>query len=223
MKTTYFIRYFVLLILLFPAYQVNAQLPDSTSVLYAGVDNEIKISIPNVPASQITVSTQDGTIRNAGEGRWLARPNYRTTLFMLTVETTGKNKKKFAKIYEVQPLPPLRLYIAYKDEDGVVQRYRGSVPIDKKYLIESEGIGADRGNLSYYPRIESFKIQITDAQGGVVQQCVNRGKKFTAEIKNKIRQMPKGSKFYIRQCLVLPSPYGIRTELPPLEVIISDK
>ena len=202
------------LYLLIPHF-INAQSTDSLGVMYAGIDNPVKVEVSGIPISELSVTAQGGTIIKTADG-WLVRP---TNAIGETVELIAgtKDRTLFVKSYEIKRLPGPSVYIAYEDTTGSPRRYRGGTPISKEILLNADGIGADYGIENFYEcRVLSFSIQLQNSMGNLITEF-STSNKFTDRQKEMIRRLRKGDSFWITNTQALCSP---RRTLPSIEVII---
>ncbi len=115
------------------------------------------------------------------------------------------------------PMP----FIAYKDENGNTQRYKGGRPFPKARLLAAPGIEAaiddDLLNVEY--TVLSFETVFFDSMGNAIPE-VSDGSKFSQRQKDSFRRLSRGKRFYISRVRAL-GPDGIERDLSPIEIIVN--
>ncbi len=197
---------------------------DLMNVLYAGYDNPMSVSVPGVPSNKIVVNMSGGTLRPAGNGKYIAKPTQvgKETVISVFSTQTGHMQEMGKFTFNVRPLPDPTAFIAYTDENGNPVHYRGGRrPLSKAQLLAAEGIGAaiDDGLLNITFKVTGFEAVFFDNMGNAVPE-VSTGAQFSERQKNMFRRLTRGRRFYISRVKAI-GPDGIERTLPyPLEVIV---
>ncbi len=197
---------------------------DLMNVLYAGYDNPMSVSVPGVPLNKIGVSMSGGSLKPAGEGKYIASPAAvgEDAVITVTAQMEGRSQEMGKFTFHVRKLPDPTAYIAYKDEQGNPANYRGGTPITKAQLMGTQGIGAaiDDGLLNISFKVLGFETVFFDNMGNAVPE-VSDGADFTERQREMFRRLPRGRRFYISRVRAT-GPDGIERRLPQsLEVIVN--
>lgn len=193
------------------------------NLLYMGIDNPVSISVPGIPGQQITATMTNGTLTKQTNGSFVAKPSKADQEAEITVTATieGRSQVVNKTKFRVRPLPPPSPHIKYKDRSGVAQRYKGSTPLLKQSLMESEGIGAaiDDDILNINFKVLSFETVFFDSMGNAIPE-VSQGADFSQRQKDSFRRLTRGKRFYISRVKAI-GPDGVeRTLTTTLEVIV---
>ena len=192
------------------------------NVLYAGIDNPISIAVPGIPSSQISATMTNGSLTRKGD-LWIARPSKVGAEAQLSVTATidGRSQTVGATTFRVRKLPDPMPYIAYNDDKGNPERYKGGKPFPKTILMQTGGIGAaiddDMLNVAY--RVLSFETVFFDSMGNAIPE-VSNGDKFSQRQLDSFRRLSRGKRFYISRVKAV-GPDGIERTLAPMEVIVN--
>jgi gliding motility-associated protein GldM len=197
--------------------------PTLMNVLYAGIDNPIRIAVPGIPSGNISASMTNGNLTREGD-LWVARPGTVGTDAMVSVSarmTDGRLVEMAKNTFRVRALPDPLPYIEYKDANGNVRRYRGGTPIAKRDLMTADGILAaiDDGLLNVKFSVLRFEITSFDSFGNAIPEVVE-GTNFSERQKNIIRNLARGKQFYITR-VVAKGPDGIERPISPIQVIVN--
>lgn len=192
------------------------------NVLYAGIDNPISISVPGIPNNSISATMTNGTLTRSGNG-WVARPKSvgADAVISITANVEGRTQSISQTSFRVRQLPDPMPFIAYKDDKGNEQRYRGGKPISKALLIKAPGIEAaiDDGLLNISFKVISFETVIFDSMGNAMPEQSN-GAAFSERQKGAIKKLSRGKRFYISKVKAI-GPDGIERTISPIEVVVN--
>ena len=192
------------------------------NVLYAGIGNPISISVPGIPNHAIQATMTNGTLTRQGDN-WIAKPSKVGQNAVITVTATmdGRSQTVANTQFRVRQLPDPMPYIAYKDENGYEQKYKGGKPFPKTRLLAAPGIQAaiddDLLNVSY--RVLRFETVFFDSMGNAIPE-VSDGANFSQRQKDSFRRLSRGKRFYISRVRAV-GPDGIERDLSPIEVIVN--
>lgn len=192
------------------------------NVLYAGIDNPLSISVPGVPNHAVTATMKGGKLTR-DKDVWQARPAKVGEDVVITVSATmnGRNQVVNTTTFRVRQLPDPMPYIAFEDDNGNIQRYKGGKPFPKRRLLAAPGIEAaiddDLLNVEY--KVLSFETVFFDSMGNAIPE-VSDGNKFSERQKNSFKRLSKGKRFYISRVRAV-GPDGIERDLSPIEVIVN--
>lgn len=192
------------------------------NVLYAGIENRLSISVPGVPNQQVQASVNNGSLRRSGND-WIASPTQvgKECVVSVTATIDGRSLNVARVPFRVRPLPEPRAFIEYKDESGVVRKYRGGTGFAKKLLLDAPGIIAalDDDLLDVPFTVLSFETLIYDSMGNTNVE-VSQGAQFSTRQKSQIRALGRGKRFFISRIRVV-GPDKIEQSLSPMEIIIN--
>jgi gliding motility-associated protein GldM len=206
-----------------PTATVSASL---MNVLYAGFENPVSISVPGVPAKNISASVANGngTLKSDGKGGFVAVPKQigKNMEIEVTANHEGGRRQSMGRYsFRVKQLPDPSPFIEYKDKDGHTKRYRGGTPFAKRDLMSTNGIIAaiDDGLLNIGFKVLSFETVFYDNMGNAVP-VISDGANFSARQKDMFRRLSTGKRFYISHVKAI-GPDGVERVLPTsMEVIL---
>ena len=196
--------------------------PTLMNVLYAGIDNEVSISVPGVAPQEVSAAMSNGTLSRRGN-LWVARPAAAGSEAVITVSagTPGDETRRVAThSFRVRNLPDPTPFIEYRDTSGsTVMRKGGSIP--KAALLQSDGLKAaiDDGILHVPFRVTGFRTILLDAMGNAIPE-VSDGSLFSERQKEQIRRLTRGSYFYISGIRAT-GPDGTEREIAVMELRVN--
>ncbi len=193
--------------------------PILTNVLYAGIDNEISISVPGMAPDDVQATMDNGTLTRRGN-RWVAHPTKlgQNTVINVTVRTAdGVMRRMATQEFRVRPLPDPTPYISYTDAGGHPAIFKGGA-LSKSVLMNSDGIEAaiDDGILNVPFQVKSFRTIFFDSMGNAIPEISN-GNHFSDRQKEQIRRLSRGNYFYISGVQAA-GPDGTEREIAVMEV-----
>ena len=196
--------------------------PTLMNVLYAGIDNEIAISVPGFAPQEISTTITHGQLSRKGN-KWSVRPDAvgQDVILAVSARTAGGTVRPLAtQQFRVRALPDPIPFLAYRDTGGnMVSRKGGSIP--KAALLSSEGLKAaiDDGILQVPFQVRSFRTVFFDSMGNAIPE-VSDGSQFSARQKEQIRRLSRGSYFYISGVRAA-GPDGTEREIAVMELRIN--
>lgn len=193
--------------------------PKLMDVVYAGIDNELVISVPGFTASEIQASASQGGALNRKGNLWVARPTNIGGKFVVnvSVKTPGGTRSMAQKEFRIRRLPDPAGFIPYTDAKGVARTFKQG-RISRNVLLNAGGIKAaiDDGVLDIPFTVLGFRTVTIDAMGNALQE-VSAGANFSARQLEQIRRMDRGTLFLISTIRVK-GPDGAEREIAPMEV-----
>ena len=191
---------------------------DLMNVLYAGFKNPISVSVPGIPANQVTVSMSGGSLSSTGNGHFIAVPSAvgKDVSFNISVNDHGKTRSLAPFTFHVRKLPDPTPYIIVGDS-----RFRGG-RLAKASLMGASGIKAaiDDGLLDIEFRVTGFEAVFFDNMGNAVPM-VGNGAQFSERQKDAFRKLSRNRRFYISRVTAV-GPDGISRQLnASMEVIVN--
>lgn len=196
--------------------------PSLMNVLYAGIDNEISISVPGIAPQDISATIKNGTLSRKGN-LWVARPNavgQDVTISISAQTASGSIRQITSREFRVRALPNPTPFISYTDANGNQVMFKGGV-VSKSTLMNADGIDAaiDDGILNIPFRVLNFRTIFFDSMGNAIPE-VSNGNQFSARQKDQIRQLSRGKYFYISG-VTAAGPDGTEREIAVMEIRIN--
>ncbi len=192
------------------------------NVLYAGIDNPVSISVPGVPMSAISASMTNGTLTRSGD-HWVARPATvgKEAVLSVTANIDGRSTTVANSTFRVRKLPDPTAYIAFTDQKGNVDHYKGGRPFAKTLLMQAPGLetAIDDGLLDTKFKVVGFETVFFDSMGNAIPE-VSDGANFSQRQKQSFQRLSRGKRFYISRIRAI-GPDGITRDLSPMEVIVN--
>lgn len=195
--------------------------PSLMNVLYAGIDNEVGISVPGIAPQDVNASISDGVLTRRGN-MWIVRPTTvgKNIKISVSAQTAGGESRIVAdKEFRVRALPDPTPYIEQHDVNGNPVMFKGG-GLSKSTLMNSVELKAaiDDGILSIPFRVVNFRTVFFDAMGNAIPEISN-GNRFSERQKEQIRRLTRGSYFYISGVKAA-GPDGTEREIAVMEVRI---
>lgn len=196
--------------------------PTLMNVLYAGIDNEISISVPGIAPQEINATMSNGILSRKGN-RWIARPATvgQNSTITVSARTSGGTTRQLAdRLFRVRALPDPTPFLEYRDANGNSVIFKGG-SIAKSALLQADGIKAaiDDGILNIPFRVERFRTLFFDSMGNAIPE-ISDGDRFSDRQKEQIRRLTRGSYFYISGVRAA-GPDGTEREIAVMEVKVN--
>jgi gliding motility-associated protein GldM len=200
--------------------------PVLMNMLYAGIDNDIRIAVPGVAGQNVSATISNGTLTQKGNGIWVAKPRLGSdAVITVTAKMGGSSQalKMGERSFRVRALPDPAPYLNITNPDGNKSRYKGGTPIAKNALVAVDALNAaiDDGILDQPFTVVRFDLVKFDALG-LQMTTPSNGANFTQQQKDDvIRGAQRGQTLLIRG-IVVRSPAGDeRTLTAPMEIRIN--
>ncbi len=196
--------------------------PTLMNVLYAGIDNEISISVPGITPQDVSATMSNGALTRKGN-LWSVRPSAvgQDATISISARTAGGQTRQLAtKNFRVRALPDPTPYIEYTDANGNPSMFKGGA-LAKAVLVNAGGIKAaiDDGILNIPFRVTSFRTVFFDSMGNAIPE-VSNGNQFSERQKEQIRRLQRGKYFYISGVRAV-GPDGSEREIAVIEVRVN--
>ena len=195
--------------------------PTLMNVLYAGIENEISISVPGIAPQDIRASMTNGMLTRKGN-LWTAKPRQvgEDAVISVTAKTGEQIRQLVKKEFRVRALPDPAPYIEYIDVNGNPAVFKGGA-LPKKALVNADGIKAaiDDGILNIPFQVKSFRTVFFDAVGNAIPEISN-GSRFSDRQKEQIRRLSYGKFFYISGVRAT-GPDGTDREISVIEIRVN--
>ena len=165
------------------------------NVVYSGIDNPVRISIPGIAAHNLVVAMADpnqGTIvpdTKAGAGNYIIKPKVNKGKIKVNASFKDGNQTRFAGSTEfrARPLPDPKIYL------GNLEAGKG-IPINDLKGMKGPSVryGPDFAFHMKTPTIIKQTIDITKVNGAT--DIENRGQQWGAEVMSYIQKAKPGCK-----------------------------
>ncbi|MDH6353819.1 gliding motility-associated protein GldM [Dysgonomonas sp. PH5-45] len=193
------------------------------NVLYAGIPNELSISVPGVTNDKISaaVTSGNGSLSKTAKG-WVAQPSQvgKDFIVSVTAEMNGRRMEVAKQVFKVRALPKASPFIQYTDASGNPKKYDalGREKISKAAIVSAGGIKAaiDDGLIYREFTVLSFTVRVFGATGEGSMMASNSGR-FSESQLDAIRRLSRGMTFLITD-IKAKGPDGITQDLPPMEI-----
>lgn len=192
--------------------------PTLMNVLYAGIDNEISISVPGIVPNDVIAQMTNGTLTRKGS-MWIAKPTKVGSDVEISISARqGSQTVRMAtNKFKIRALPDPTPFIAYSDASGNPAMFKGG-GLSKAILMNTDGISAaiDDGILNIPFKVTSFRTVFFDSMGNAIPE-VSDGANFSSRQKEQIRRLQRGAYFYISGVKAI-GPDGGEREIAVIEV-----
>ena len=192
------------------------------NVLYAGVENEVRIAVPGIASQNVSATMTNGSLTQKGNGIWIAKPAGTAKEAVITVSAKtaeGRSQEMAKNNFRVRPLPDPKPFLTI---EGNPLPFDGGT-LSKAQLVNVNVAEAaiDDGILKMPFTVLRFEISTTD-NVGMTNRELSDGARFSDRQKTLIRGLARGKTVLIRG-MITRGPDGI--ERPPLksplEIIIN--
>ncbi|MDR0994756.1 MAG: gliding motility protein GldM, partial [Tannerella sp.] len=199
--------------------------PTMMNVLYAGIENPIRIAVPGIASGNVYPAISNAVLTKKAEGIWNAKPAAgsvgKEAIVTVVAQMADGRRVEMAKTpFRIKMLPDPMPYLEYKDASGNTRQFRGG-SISKRDLMQAGGILAaiNDGILDIQFTVLRFELTFPDSFGNFQRETAE-GTNFTARQKDWIRNQPRGKQFWINR-VVARGPDGIERTISPIQVIIN--
>jgi gliding motility-associated protein GldM len=198
--------------------------PSWMNVLYAGVDNEVRIAVSGVASQNVTATMTNGSLTQKGNDIWVAKPIKVGVEAIITVNAKmpdGRIQEMARNTMRVRPLPDPKSYLTITDQNGNPAFFDGG-PLSKAALVNVDVAKAaiDDGILNIPFPVLRFEVNTTDGLGMNIKE-ISDGNRFSERQKSLIRGLSRGKTVLIRGMVVRNPDGSERTLKSPLEIIIN--
>lgn len=198
--------------------------PTMMNVLYAGIDNPVRIAVPGVASQNIRPTMTNGTLTQRGE-LWIAKPAKYGQESVISVEakmSDGRWQNMAKTSFRVNRLPEPSPYLDYLDDNNAPRKFRGrgDEKLSKSQLLAIDEVKAaiddDLLNISF--RVLKFETRYFDSMGNMMTELSN-GNNFSDRQKEQVRRLSKGKILIISNVLAI-GPDGVERTLAPINITI---
>lgn len=194
--------------------------PTLLNVLYAGIDNPLRIAVPGISTEALRVSTSAGTLTQK-EGLWILRTAKSGGEITITVSAhrpDGTSRSIAQQTFRVRSLPDPLPYLSLAGHGGA-ERFKGG-KISRSALLSAGEVKAalDDAFLDIHYTVLRFQLLAFDALGNALPENSN-GRLFSERQLRLIRTTPLGRRLFITE-IYAQGPDGIERRLPSLELLL---
>ncbi len=163
--------------------------PTKMNVLYIGVDNPIDISVPGVPAENISPSLSGGTLGSGGKkGSYIARVSGGTEATVnVSAKLNGENKPMGNFKFRVKRVPDPVSFVAGKKGDDIVS---------KGELISVQGVIPKLENFDFDLKFEVISFDMSMMLKGVFVTESSQSNRVTGKMSSLLAAAGTGTKVY---------------------------
>jgi gliding motility-associated protein GldM len=166
--------------------------PTKMNVLYLGVPNPIKVSVPGVASQNLEVSVSNGRIEKSGED-YLAYPakvdvTGKSTSISVVANMNGEKRPMGSMLFRVKEVPPPLATIGGKNGGN----------LKKEELMAEDGLFAELKDFDFDLKFKVTQFDVTfSGAGGYVNTYKATGNRFTTEQKGQFGKLTQGSIIFI--------------------------
>lgn len=166
--------------------------PTKMNVMYLGIPNPIRISVPGVASENLVVTVSNGRIEKSGDD-YLAYPSKlditgKSTSISVSARVGSETKPMGAMEFRVKEVPPPLATIGGKNGGN----------LKKEDLLSENGIFAELKDFDFDLKFKVTQFDITlSGAGGYVKTFSSKDNKFTSEQRDQFGKLSQGSIIYI--------------------------
>lgn len=162
--------------------------PTKMNVLYLGVANPVKISVPGIASEDLSPSMSNGRMEKKGD-TYMVYPSKlditgKNTAISVMIAKNGEKRSMGSMAFRVKEVPPPLATISGKN-GGVLR---------KEDLQAEQGIIAELKDFDFDLKFKVTQFDITfSSSGGFSKSLKGSGNKFTQEQKDQFAKLSQGS------------------------------
>ncbi len=192
----------------------------SSNIIYAGIDNELSISISGIPNETIHLSSDKAILKRNGQN-WLIRPLLNKGEVEIDLSARQDNGDLLyigQRKLPIRALPSPTPYLLIQEE-GTTEHFKGG-SLSKRKLLNVLDLKAsvDDGILNLEYKVESFQIITFDGLGNAIPENSSNSL-FTERQKQLIQNSTQGKRLYITEIIARGND-GVRHRIPSIEIIL---
>ena len=212
--------------------------PRGMNKLFAGIYNVVDISVAGVPQSDLKVAFTNAMAQKIGEGSFRVKPIKMGQECVITVFVKDVEQKVGVQSFRVLalPLPEAYLDTEYKVDSLTkisdipkanldIRNNAGGGKINKESLLAIKGITAKLATYMYdifdtEPRFQVLEFNMKFFEkNGEVTVLHSASSEITDQMREKLKNVEKGTTFYVTDIMVQSSD-RLRRKLRPIEIIV---
>lgn len=183
---------------------------DKMNVLYIGVDNPVSISVPGVPAENLSPSIEGGSLTpTSTKGSFIARVTKAGKSKVNVSAKFDKETKSMGAVeFRVKTLPTPQSQFAQKS---------GDVNLKKSEILAQAAVFAKMENFDFDIKAEVVSFDLTLNLNGDLKTFSAKGNRISPDMQNALKGLKNGSKFYIEN-IKAKLPDGTTRSLPSINI-----
>lgn len=188
--------------------------PVKMNVFYEGVENPVKVSVPGVAPSQLSIVWSNVTARQDGD-QWVVIPNGgsagKMCVVSVSVKQDGKTQSLGSSEFRIKRVPNPVAKVAKLTEGK----------IKKTTLVAQAGVFAEMDNFDFALEFKVTAFTVSTLKGGYLKEVSVQGNLFSKEQQDLIKGLSPGAKVFFDQIrAVCPSNPTDRRSLGSLSLTI---
>lgn len=186
--------------------------PEKMNVLYYGLENPIKISVPGAAPNQIVVSAS-GCSLIGSNGSYIAKPTQQngTAIINVSVKTEdGQIKPMGRQEFRIRQVPTPTIKWGRKKQGERVPASEATQPIIP--IIENF-------EFDFYSVITSYDLYVKQADGTPIFKEDNRGGSIPSTLHNQMKALKRGSTVYFNNIKLTIPGGGSRTTVASFTIM----
>ncbi len=196
--------------------------PTMMNVLYAGIQNELKITVPGVEMNRVSASlVGSGSLQRKGNF-WLVKPTKVGEHVKISVyaqmASGGKSLMGQSEL-RVRALPDPSPFLELKLKGSATKRFKGG-QISKQQILSAGGVKAaiDDSLVDFAYEVLRFQLISFDSMGNALPEN-SVGWKFSSRQIQKIKSARRGKRLFITN-IIARGADGIERQIPALDLTI---
>jgi gliding motility-associated protein GldM len=111
---------------------------EDLSVVYQGIDNNIRVAMPGVAPENMRITVEGGTFASRGKGFYVVRPTREGELIVNAYGKVEKTEKKMGSMaFRIKPLPDPKAYLVDRNGKQITEGTRSVDDLKNMRLIAS--------------------------------------------------------------------------------------
>lgn len=166
--------------------------PTKMNVLYLGVANPVKISVPGVASENLSPTMTNGRMEKKGDIYWVYPTKLdvagKSTAISVMATMNGEKRSMGSMEFRVKEVPPPLATVSGKN-GGILRR---------EDLLAEQGVAADLKDFDFDLKFRVTQFEITfSSASGFSKSIPGNGNKFTQEQKDQFNKLNPGSMIII--------------------------
>ncbi len=190
-----------------PALTVSAE---KMNVVYIGLDNPISVSVPGVPNEKLTVTVNNGSLKNNGNGKFMlnVKNGNKTDVNVFATMENGEKRNMGVMTFRVKRVPkPVAKFGKITDEGKMT---RNEMEIEKGIFASYEDF-----EFNVVCKVTSFRMSYS-TQGVYIDVPV-AGNQITKEVLDAYKKLKRNDKVRFEDIKAV-GPDGATVKLSPLTI-----
>ena len=152
------------------------------NILYQGIDNPIRISVPGISADRIEISLTNGSFFKQDNLFFINPKRAGNSIVVVYATIDSSRRELMQKEFRVKPVP---------DPVPVIANKRGGM-IQRALLLAQTGILASLDNFEFDTRFTITEFSVSANDRGFYRSLTSHSNRFTEEQRSFIRSLNRG-------------------------------